>query len=70
MLDPNAPLHDWASAVRELWNNPELYSKLSVAAEAYSHRSDLNYSVLLNRMEEVFMRLGRQSSPNASSRQL
>ena len=61
LVDPNGPLDDWASAVRELWNNPEVYSELATAAQVHSNRSDLEYSMLLNRMEKAFIRLGNQN---------
>ena len=41
-LDYDAPLTDWADAVRSLWDDKERYDELSAAATAYSKRPELN----------------------------
>lgn len=41
-LDPDAPVADWAQAVRSLWSEPELHAAASAAALAYSHRPEMD----------------------------
>jgi glycosyltransferase involved in cell wall biosynthesis len=42
VLDYDAPLADWVSAVRTLWSDPAAYSTASEAARAYSRRPELD----------------------------
>jgi hypothetical protein len=38
VLDPDAPIEDWAGAVRTLWNDNSQYDRLSSAAAEFSRR--------------------------------
>ena len=42
ILDYDAPLDDWVSAVRQLWSDDDHYERLSAAALAYSRRPQLD----------------------------
>jgi glycosyltransferase involved in cell wall biosynthesis len=42
VLDHDAPLDDWVSAIRALWNDADRYERLSAAALRYSERPQLN----------------------------
>ena len=42
LLDPEASVSEWCNLVRELWKDKPLYGRLAAAAEAYSHRQELD----------------------------
>jgi len=41
-LDPDAPVAEWAQAVRSLWAEPERHAEASAAALAYSRRPEMD----------------------------
>ncbi len=55
LIDPDGPIEEWVTAIRELWNNDELYREMSGAAIAYSHRHEMSYKFLLDSMEQTFV---------------
>ncbi len=42
LVEPTAPVSEWADAVRMLWNDEAAYSNLSAVAEDYSRRPELD----------------------------
>lgn len=42
LLDPDAPIADWAGAVRRLWDDKSHYAAVSAAALAYAGRPDID----------------------------
>ncbi len=42
VLDHDAPVADWAGAVRSLWSDPDLHAAASAAARTYSRRPEMD----------------------------
>ena len=55
LIEPDGPIEEWVSVIRELWQNDEFYKERSAAATAYAHRRELSYAFLLDAMEECFV---------------
>ncbi len=63
LIDPDGPVEEWVSAIRELWNNNEFYREMSAAATAYAHRPEMSYAFLLDAMEQCFVAACNQEIP-------
>jgi len=60
VLDYDAPLADWASAVRRLWNDRQEYERLSALALAFSKRPELDPARQLVVFLDLLERAARQ----------
>lgn len=56
LLEPDAPVGDWVAAVRGLWCDDQIYSKLSKLALEYSKRPEMNPERQIDRLVEVLDR--------------
>jgi glycosyltransferase involved in cell wall biosynthesis len=53
LLDPQAPIEDWVSAVKRLWSDDALYAELSAAARTHSIRPALKWENQLEQWEKM-----------------
>lgn len=60
ILDYDAPLDAWVSALKQLWSDDILYNRLSVAALAYAKRPEMNpghqYRIFMDVLEQAVFR--------------
>ena len=63
LVDPEGPIEEWVSAIRELWRNARYYSAISAAASAHAHRAELSYAYLLDAMEGCFLAACNRTVP-------
>jgi hypothetical protein len=66
VLDYDAPLADWASAVKRLWNDRQDYERLSAAALAFSKRPELDPARQLVVFLDLLERAARQGVRRAA----
>jgi glycosyltransferase involved in cell wall biosynthesis len=66
VLDYDAPLTDWAAAVRRLWNDSEEYKRISAAARAFSERPALNPEAQFATFFSLIDRAAQQRSRKAA----
>lgn len=57
LIDPNAPVEEWVTATKRLWEDSEYYAALSMAATAYANRPEISYSYQLATKEELFKKV-------------
>lgn len=53
ILSPDAPIEDWAAAVRALWSDEAHYNAVSAAALQHSARSEMNAERQLDRIIDI-----------------
>lgn len=64
LIDPRAPAAEWATAVRNLWDDQTLHQQMSAAAETYSHRQALDPQWAVQRIiEELEQAIALVGSP-------
>jgi glycosyltransferase involved in cell wall biosynthesis len=63
LLAPDAPLEDWATALRSLWDDSARYEDLAQAALAYSQRPQLDRNLQVEQMEEVLIAAAAGAHP-------
>lgn len=47
LVDPGAPIDEWAGALSRLWDDPETYARLSAAAVEHARRPDIQPAALV-----------------------
>jgi glycosyltransferase involved in cell wall biosynthesis len=52
-IDADAPITDWVAAVRQVWDDPVAYAKLSEAALAFSQRPEMQPAHQVNQLLRV-----------------
>ena len=55
VLDPAAPIADWAAVLRKLWNDRTYYARLSEAALAHAQRDELDPAHQLKAWENLLV---------------
>jgi glycosyltransferase involved in cell wall biosynthesis len=53
LFDPDAPVADWAAAVRKLWHDSRRYDELSAAARAHTLRPEISFPHQIEAWEQV-----------------
>ncbi|WP_435169060.1 glycosyltransferase family 4 protein [Falsirhodobacter sp. 1013] len=53
ILDIDAPVSDWAAAVRRLWEDPDEYARLSASALEFSQRPEIQAGYQVNQLLKV-----------------
>ena len=62
VIDPDGPVEEWVSVIRDVWQNEDRYQELSAAATAYAHRPEMTYAFLLDSMEQCFLGVCNQEA--------
>ena len=57
IIDPAAPINDWISAVRRLWDDKQYYAELSAAALAHAQRPEMDFDCKMDGLEKFLLSL-------------
>ena len=52
-IDVQAPLSEWVSAIRRLWNDPDEYNRISAAALAFSQRAEMQSDFQIRQLTNI-----------------
>lgn len=53
LLDPDASINEWVSALSLMWDNSTIYNQLSESAMIYSKRSDIRHDVIIKKFLQI-----------------
>lgn len=68
IVDVDAPIEQWAAAVRRLWHDQQYYAELSRTALSYAQREAMQQQLQISEIEEVLSQARlRQVEHNANS---
>jgi glycosyltransferase involved in cell wall biosynthesis len=70
LLDPQQPVADWASAIRELWQDQRWYSELCAAAVAHAGRFEMTLAYQMDAWERAMLAASGQGSRASAHRNL